>query len=241
MLISRDQRIAGIPAVQARELMRDIREYAATTAYVAERLERPLSEAASILDQLAHEGLVECVEPGVRAGVLRSGEEAGQPMSVTEEALWGTTVSGNALSKARIGKRMPRAKATELLDSLVERVVAMNDDPDAAFTVESISVFGSYADPDRDEVGDVDVSVMFRRRLGGDEYMARCLAAADEAEIGGRRFSTYHDRLSHLEMTFRRHVRGRSPRLDVQFTPVGGDPRLPQGVTLRRVYPEASA
>lgn len=240
MLISRDQRIAGMPAVEARELMRDIRECAASTAYVAERLDRSLTEATSILEQLALEGFVEPVEARMRAGLLRGADEIGRPASMTEGDWWGTTVAGNALSKARIGKRMPRAKATELLDGLIERVVELNGDPDGAFTVESVSVFGSYADRDRDEVGDVDVSVIFRRRLDGDEYMARCLAAADEAESTGHRFSTYHDRLSHLEMTFRRRIRGRSPRLDVQFTQAGGDPRLPPGVTLRQVYDVSS-
>ena len=240
MLISRDQRIAGMPAVEVRELMRDIRECAASTAYVAERLDRSLSEAASILEHLALEGFVERVEVRMRAGLLRAAEEVGRAASMTEGVWWGTTVAGNALSKARIGKRMPRAKATELLDGLIERVAELNGEPHGAFTVESISVFGSYADPDRDELGDVDVSVTFRRRVDGDDYVARCLAAADEAESAGHRFSTYHDRLSHLEMAFRRHVRGRSPRLDVQFTQAGEDPWLPPGVTLRQVY-DASA
>lgn len=110
MLISRDLRIAGMPAVEARELMRDIRECAASTAYVAARLDRSLSEAASILEQLALEVCVAPVEIRMRAGLLRSAEEVGRAASMMEGVWWGTTVAGNALSKARIGKRMPRAK-----------------------------------------------------------------------------------------------------------------------------------
>lgn len=233
MLISRDQTIAGIPAVQARDLMRRIRECAVTVSYVAEFLGVADTEAKSILDRLEHEGFMCRVEPFSRGGTLTGVAEGDIPTK--ELAPWGTTIAGNALSKARIGRPMPRAQAEGLLDGLIARAAAVNEDPTGVFTVESVSVFGSFADPAREQVGDVDVHVVFSRRVDGDEFLERCLAAADAAAEQGHRFATHHDRLTYLEMSFRRQIRGPSSRLDVQFDNPD-NLRLPPDVTLRTVF-----
>ncbi len=68
----------------------------------------------------------------------------------------GDEVTGNGLAKARIGKPMPRQKAAQLLDELLDRAATVNADHDSLFSVERIELFGSFADPDRQEVGDVD-------------------------------------------------------------------------------------
>jgi predicted nucleotidyltransferase len=81
---------------------------------------------------------------------------------------------------------MPRRQAQALLDDLISRAIAVNEDPGGAFFVNRISVFGSFADPSRGEVGDVDVQVQFDRRVEGDEFIERAQAAADEAERAGR-------------------------------------------------------
>lgn len=234
VLIGRDQTIAGLSAVAARDLMRRVRECAVTLGYLADLLDIPDTQARSIIDALHTEGLLCRVDRHDRSFTLvgradPDGMDAGLEW-------WGTTIAGNALGKARIGKPMTRPQAQRLLDQLIERVIAVNADAASVLSVVAVDVFGSFADPERDQVGDVDVLVMFDRRVDGDEFIERSLAAADHAERQGRRFATFHDRLSHLEMSFRRDIRGRSPRLDVQFEPAGGQSRLPPGTTLHRVY-----
>ncbi len=149
---------------------------------------------------------------------------------------WGTTVAGNALSKARIGRPMSRQKAAELLDGLIARAAAVNTDGDSLFTVERIELFGSFTDPGRQEVGDVDVRLLFDRRVDGDEFIRQALTAAGDAEENGRRFNNHVDRLGFVEREFQRVLRGRSPRLDIQFDAVGHESRLPDGVVTQVVY-----
>ena len=44
---------------------------------------------------------------------------------------------------------MSRRNAQELLDGLIARAMEVNENPECAFIVERIDVFGSLADPNR--------------------------------------------------------------------------------------------
>lgn len=135
---------------------------------------------------------------------------------------------------------MSRQKAAQLLDELLARAATVNAAHDSLFSVERIELFGSFADPDRQEVGDVDARVVFDRRVDGDEFLRRASAAAAEAETKGRRFNDPLDRLSFAEFEFQRFLRGRSRRLDIQFDGLGHEKPLPEGVVARVVYTRAS-
>jgi predicted nucleotidyltransferase len=234
MLIQRDQEIAGMPAVEARALMREIRECAVTVEAIAELLGIEPSEAANVVMRLADAGKMCRVDPFERSRTWHAESEADSPDDSLE--YWGTTIAGNALAKARIGKPIPRAKAQELLDGLVDRARAINADPASPFLVARIAVFGSFVDETRSEVGDVDVHLVFERRVDGDRYGELAEQAATAAEAGGRRFRSLIERLGHLDTEFRRFLRGASHRLDIQFESPREDPRLPPGVAPIEVY-----
>lgn len=108
-----------MPAVEARALMREIRESAVTIAAIAELLEIDRSEAANVVTRLADDGRMCRVEPFERSHTWHAESEVDSPDGSLE--YWGTTIAGNALAKARIGKPIPRAKAQVLLDGLVDR------------------------------------------------------------------------------------------------------------------------
>lgn len=236
MLIATDQLIAGLPAVEARRLMRAIREYAVTVGVIADELGVTREKAVDTIDRLSAEGFVCRVDADERSGLLFLDDEAASAADAARLELWGTTIAGNALSKARVGKPITRRKAQALLDGLLARVAQVNADPDSLFVVERVEVFGSFVDDTRDLVGDVDVHVVFDRRVHGDEFIRRALDVAEEAEDAGRRFSSHLDRLSFAEREFYRFLRNRSPRLDIQFDPVGDGARLPEGATVRVVF-----
>jgi hypothetical protein len=230
MLIARDQEIAGIPAPRARDLMRTIRECRLTIGAVAEAMDMSHEEARDLIGRLADAGFVCCVGHGERRHALYLDGET------DADACWGTTLAGNALSKARIGKPMPRRMAQELLDGLLERVAAVNADPDGLFTVERVEVFGSFTDSTRDLVGDIDVHLLFDRRVDGDEFIRRALNAAARAEDAGRRFNSHIDRLSFAELDLYRALPNGSPRLDIQFDAIGHEAPLPAGASTQVVY-----
>lgn len=239
MLITRDGEIAGLPAVQARALMRAVRDCAVSLSEVAKLLESSPDAARAVVQRLEEQGYVTRVEPFERSNLVYDLDEVPPGGTYQDLEYWGTTVMGNALAKARIGKPMPRQKAAKLLDELLDRAATVNADHDSLFTVERIELFGSFADPDRQEVGDVDTRVVFDRRVDGDEFLRRASAAAAKVEAEGRRFSNPVDRLSFAEREFQRHLRGRSGRLDIQFDALGHEKALPNGAVTQVVYARA--
>lgn len=217
-------------------MMRAIREYAVTVGAVAELMNMSSQEAEALIERLATAGLVCRVNRTQRTDCQYREVEAASFREAEALDYWGTTLAGNALSKARIGKPMHRAKAEKLLEGLLDRVEAVNADPYGLFTVEKIEIFGSFADPAREMVGDVDAHVLFDRRVEGDDFIRRALEAAVRAEDSGRSFKSHVDRLSFAELDFYRRLRNGSPRLDIQFDAVGHEDPLPPGVTTQVVF-----
>ena len=218
--------------------MRSIRDHAVTLGVIGELVGVSDEDARTILQRLVSEGYVYRADPALRLrGAWFRSDEARTESKEESLTLWGTTITGNALSKARIGKPMGRRTAQELLDGLIARSAAINEDPSNAFTIERIEIFGSFVGPSRSEIGDVDVHLLFDRRVDGDRFVAMAMEAADAVEKSGRRFSSYLHRLTYLEKEFRRQLQGGSPRLDIQFHAVGHDEsRLPEGIVTRLVY-----
>ena len=69
-----------------------------------------------------------------------------------------TTIKGEALKMTKLVARMNRAKAEALLKGVLERVAAINADPDMLHWVIEIRVVGSYL-TDTDDLGDLDVAL----------------------------------------------------------------------------------
>lgn len=229
-MIRRDQQIAGMPAADARELMRKIGASGVTASFVDDVLGDGW-DGRRVIEDLEALGFVGRVDPSLHHMVrFGSGDNR------VDVDVWGTTVAGNALAKARIGKPISRRRAQDQLDGLLARVAAVNDDPQGVFVVEQVAVFGSFAAGEADQVGDVDVSLVFDRRVTGDRFMELAEEAAREAELKGKRFRSFLDRLTILDQEFRRNLRGSSGRLDIQFSQAGSPPLLPEGVGLVVVY-----
>jgi hypothetical protein len=228
MLIARDQIIAGWPADKLRDLMRELRSCAMSAKVLATRLSEDDPEAT--VARLNESGLVE-----VHGGIGRY--EISEEEDELAATLYTTSLAGNALSKARIGKPMPRARADALLAGLLERIEAENADPDRLFDIESVLVFGSYADPDNDLVGDVDAQVLYHRRYDGDEQVQRNNELLRRREAEGRSTpSTFVHRLFFAETEMQRRLRARQARLDIQFDLAGSPYPLPPGAVTREVY-----
>ncbi len=87
-------------------------------------------------------------------GAWLPGEEDGpEPL-----LLWHlTSPDGTQLAKAHIGSPISRAAAGALLDGVLDRVRAVNRDPRSTHVIESVTLYGSLADPDRQVVTDVDL------------------------------------------------------------------------------------
>lgn len=75
------------------------------------------------------------------------------------------TQLGSQAGVARIGKKITRAKAVELVSGVMQRATDWNAFPDVPLFLTDVKVFGSYL-TEVPLLGDVDLSVSYRRRPG---------------------------------------------------------------------------
>jgi hypothetical protein len=113
---------------------------------------------------------------------------------------------------ARLLRPISRKKANELVEGLLERIAAVNDNPDLLMSVIEARVFGSYLDPLRDPLGDVDVAIKLENRALPDDVVAASLA---RARLSGRRFGSYVEELGYGELEVWRALKGRRPHLSL--------------------------
>jgi len=69
---------------------------------------------------------------------------------------------------------MLRPRAHRLVEDLVDRAQSINADGEMLLWVDELTVFGSYANPDAADIGDIDVMCVLTRRYDDwDEYSRR--------------------------------------------------------------------
>ncbi|MER8748097.1 hypothetical protein NKH57_02285 [Mesorhizobium sp. M1050] len=73
------------------------------------------------------------------------------------------TDSGEAIARAKAKRRTPYSQAQTQLDEFLDRVNALNQDPDAVNFVEEVWLFGSLL-REQDSVGDIDLALKKARR-----------------------------------------------------------------------------
>jgi hypothetical protein len=126
------------------------------------------------------------------------------------------TTSGIRLRGSTAAKPLLRRTAERLLDELLQRIAALNEDPHFLARVEKAIVFGSYLSG-ADRLGDVDVAVHFvprspdpkQHREANDRRVA-------EEEQKGRRFRTFLDQAFWWEQEAMLFLRNRRRGLSLQ-------------------------
>ncbi len=217
MLIQREQLIGGLPAPQTRQLMRKLGVAAHSVSAISSMMGTGREEAVHLLDRLQEEGLVESM-PASAAPVSYQADEALTGEGPGPE-VWTTTIAGNALARARIGKPMARTKAESLLDGVVERARAANESGQWLDWVHRIVLYGSLADETRTSVGDVDVGVVLVPRLNREQYreLTEHLLETDRPSL-----SNFVEEVAYPARKLLRYLRAKSPRIDlVQLRPDG--------------------
>jgi nucleotidyltransferase-like protein len=148
MRITSNQKIAGYPAVQIRQLMRKIINGSITSRKIRLVLRCSDSEADCVLNRLQDDGFIESV--GGRLGL---------------------STCGRALAMATAASPLRRATATRLVADLVRRAKVLNADDSWAYRVGTVVVFGSYV-RGVDRPSDVDVACELRPHWTADRQRA---------------------------------------------------------------------
>lgn len=236
VLLKHGEQICGFPAVQAGYAARTVDAWQWCSAGVVGReLQVSQQEAHALL--LALEGGEYLTR---HTGRLAAGHDGAwlpeEENGIEPLLLWHlTSLHGMQLAKAHIGSPISRATAEALLDDLLDRVRTVNRDPRATHVVESVTLYGSLVDLDRQEVTDVDLIVFTRRRQRGAEGTAD--ASGCSSASASRWPSEGRVRTERAEL--RALLAARHDRLDVEVVDELSDNQwpLPPGATWRRVFP----
>jgi hypothetical protein len=169
MILRPDQVIAGRPAKDIRRFLREMLHLKVSCGYAQQVLGCPKEEAKQVMSALEKEGYVS-----------RAGRHEGHD-------LYETTLKGNQLAGANL-RPISRPTAEKTLKAFMQRVRAVNSDPDYLETITGVIVFGSFLSAS-EKLGDVDVGIQLERRAMEDElFTQRAEARRRLAQERGRRF-----------------------------------------------------
>jgi hypothetical protein len=187
--------IEGVPVTVIRTLFRRAGlEGVLTASFVRDTLHVSEFKAGALL------------RATVKAGFLKR-ENGGR---------WQLTTEGIRLRGSTAAKPLLRRTAERLLDELLQRITALNEDPRFLARVEKAIVFGSYLSGG-DRLGDVDVAVHLvprspdpkKHREANDRRVA-------EEEQNGRRFRSFLDQAFWWEQEAMLFLRNRRRGLSLQ-------------------------
>lgn len=193
MNIDSKELIGGIPSLIARNVCRWVKK-GLSELEIVERLQEGVKNPKKAIGRLA------------KAGYLKRLEGPNGP----ELEL---TKSGRRLAVASAAKSIHRITADENLVGFLERVEEVNRNPYYLYYVKEVRLFGSYLDPSRGRLGDIDVALELAAKDSGQALSSRVMQRAADAEKEGRHFKTFFDRLSYGEIEVKRFLKGRSTSL----------------------------
>jgi hypothetical protein len=97
------------------------------------------------------------------------------------------TDRGRALGMARAAQPLKRATADRLVWHFLRRVEQVNCDPNLLFWIDAVVVFGSYATTTLSVMSEIDLAVLYSKRVGPDLWTEladrRVEAAAPEPTL----------------------------------------------------------
>ena len=206
MKVDSKAEISGIPALALRPALRKNQYCDHTTRGFATLLNAGQRKVASLLQRLQSDGFIRKHE--------------------TYDA-WENTIQGNALANASAAPLISRATATKTLTDWTARASAINADPEYAYVVSRITVFGSYLS-DAPRLSDVDVSIQLRRRHSDPDMQA---AVEAQAKRRNPKFYSLLEDIGRPEREVWKLLKKRSRSLQI----AGG---IPDGARRRVVFQE---
>jgi predicted nucleotidyltransferase len=151
MNVDWDEEICGVRMIRIRDLMREIGSLEVDLAWVSGQLKLSGSKTETIVAQLIEREWIERVE---------------LPLALNPR--YKIADDGRSLAAARALPRITRVKAEQILKGFMRRVEDVNDDDDFGMYVHEVYLFGSFLDPSKERLGDLDliVSLLVRRIVG---------------------------------------------------------------------------
>ena len=198
MRLSRGDQVAGLPATDARELMRHFDDVQ-PESMIGSWIDTGGRTGAEIARAFADDGYLKVYN------VDRDGE-----------TWWESTIKGSALAQASFSPPITRVTAESLLAGVIDRARRFNADESHLIDITELVVFGSYLDPDVQRLGDLDLGVAFRSRIPGTTLPAdQRKILLSYARVSGRPFSNLLDALSWPDTEALMILRNRSAAINL--------------------------
>ena len=177
MRISKDETIAGHPALNVRGFLRRYRSFDIDVGGTARELDTDKRTAQKFLCDLESLGLIEPAELSLRK----------------ESPTYSITIKGNALANASAAKPIRRSTAELALRQFMTRLDRLNGSGEYAYRVISAVVFGSMLS-DAERLGDVDIAIELEPKVTDEvKFRERCDARRQLAVRRGTHFSNTVD------------------------------------------------
>ncbi len=191
MQIDSKSEIAGLPALDLRAFLRETKHSSHwDVGFFQESLSLSPRRAKTALSDLEAEGYVE--------------------PTVDPKGLWRNTSKGNALASASAATPLHRESAELKLKQFLDRVDHVNSEGcEFVYWIEEVVLLGSMLS-DKQRVSDIDLSVLLKPKLEGDEHWRASKARSDLAQENGRSFPNYVDQLYWPENEVWRYLKNRS-------------------------------
>lgn len=171
--------IAGIPAIKVRDYMRDVQGHRFGTDNLAYGLKISVRKARAVVKEL----------------LARRYIERAERLKFEKSQAYNCTKNGAQFAAAMATKPVSRNTADRHVAELVERIRAVNANPEYLVWVSRLIIFGSYL-TDKECVNDVDVGVVLtRKEQDGGKWLEAVMHRVRQAQAAGRTFNTYHDEL----------------------------------------------
>lgn len=145
MQIKRDEVIAGLPALEARKLMRELSRRMNYFSY------RQIGQHLSIKPSLAKH----VIEDFVKAGFIEPSKNPGY-FDLTQE--------GCSLASASAKGAFKRKACDEAYAKFLARVAEVNNDPELTHYISKLILFGSYFHTVKETYGDIDICIELKFR-----------------------------------------------------------------------------
>lgn len=112
-----------------------------------------------------------------------------------------TTIKGRQLGIAKAIPPISREKAKKMLNELIERAKAINENNELVYYVVHLKVFGSYLS-DVDTLSDLDIGFKLAPKYKGVKFTKESRKRVEHAMVNGKQFNNLIDELSwpHLEV-----------------------------------------
>lgn len=200
MRINKDDKIAGLPTLEIRELLRKLKGDKFHSDHVAYYLKASIDEASILIGKLEKENLIE------------------KAYFAFNKQHWTVTLKGSALALASAASPIHRKTAEKNLKKFLERVKQVNDDNYYLYKVTKVLVFGSYLS-NKEKINDLDIAVEMKSKIPDkNERMQIERNRVNEVYESGKIFSNFTEQLFYPRKEVLKYLKSGSRSISLHTT-----------------------